>query len=76
MASGGDGNKPVKEVPGIGDSGGRKLAPEIRTTEQLFGLYLMDPEGFKDKLVKKYGLGRSDAQKAYKAMREWDEQNN
>ena len=76
MASGGDSNKPVKDVPGIGDSGARKLAPKITTAKHLYRLYLKDPEGFRDELEDSYGLRHSDAEAAYKAMREWDEQNN
>ena len=65
--------KSVKAVPGIGDSGAEKLAPKITTARQLYGLYLKNPKGFKDKLVKR-GLRPSDAQKAYDGIREWDEQ--
>ena len=68
--------KSVEAVPGIGPSGAGKLAPKITTAKQLYSLYLKNPEKFKDKLEKKYGLRPSDAQKAYDGMREWDEQNN
>ena len=80
------GNKPLEKVPGIGKALADSMRspfnpttvsgrPTILTAKQLYGYYLINPGAFTG-LVKSYGANVGQQQRAYDAMRGWDQQHN
>lgn len=68
--------KHVSEVPGIGESIGQSMAKTgLCQAKDLYGRYLSNPECFKG-LVERHGGNSKNQNDAYKAMKEWDHQNN
>ena len=69
-------DKPVTEVPGIGDVHGDSLKEDgFDTAKKLLGKYLQDPDNFK-KFLKSHGLNSRERDTVYDAMKRWDDQHN
>ena len=63
----------MTDVPGVGPAAAKKMSQDgITTAKNLYGLYIMNPEGFKDKLMDSYHMRPTDAQKTYDAMCVWE----
>lgn len=70
------GNRPVEDVPGIGEVVGDNMRQNgIRTARKLYGFFLSDPDGFKDRVMS-YGANSGQQQAAYAAMRDYANQHN
>ena len=66
----------VREVPGIGDAIGTRLnRTGIKFAKDLYARYLLDKRGFKE-LIEDHGGNIKHQNDAYKAMKDWDAQNN
>lgn len=69
-------SKPVTTVPGIGDViGGSVQGAGMHTAKELYGQYLINPNGFQD-FMKGHGANTKQRKDTYEAMKGWDEQNN
>lgn len=70
------GTKPVTAVPGIGPViGGNMATGGITTAKQLYGHYLINPNGFKAHVMR-YGADNGQQEAAYQAMSAYDQQYN
>lgn len=66
-------NKPVTDVPGIGQVVGRNMCADgVRTARALYGYYLDNPRGFRD-FVMTYGANAGQQEAAFKAMSEFEQ---
>ena len=70
------GGKGVSKVPGIGEAISERLAKcGMSQAKDLYGRFLSDPKHFKA-LIENHGGNSKNQNDAYRAMREWDLQNN
>lgn len=73
MGNGYSRQKCVDEIPGIGRKYGEVLKEKgIITAKNLFGHYLINPEGFKEYLIG-FGFDAGSASEAYCALKMWDD---
>lgn len=70
------GNKPVQDVPGIGEVIGRNMERAgIMTAKALYAHYLADPGKFMDKVMS-FGANVRQQNAAFNAMRDYANQHN
>ena len=69
------GYKDVEAIPGIGKKYGFILRHAgIKTAKNLYGHFLINPDGFKDYLIG-FGFDAGNASEAYQALKMWDDNN-
>lgn len=76
MSDGSKRDKSVEEIPGIGkEYGGRLKDGGMQSAKNLYGHFLINPNGFKEFLMT-FGVDILNAGEAYSALKTWDNNHN